>query len=500
MSIIFNKKHSFKPMLFGMNKLISFKAKKLVHGPLLLVTGLCLLPSVASALSATTANSIVGNAPRINFAHETDIINGADAPFFNMQYKSTLIDTRSNPQYWFDLALKKEDPTAMTPASFLNDVSNVVSTYVSLSPVDSDGDRNFVFSVENTKGTIYNYNGGSLIPLTEEQMNLRFSQLIAANIQTYLKLESVVKLTTQYGTPNVRYYPDASIGVPQTPMRRVLLNFSNLGVLGATGALVINSSGAGNDANWGSTSGFIPTTDLSKSFPTTGFNGAFMKLNITGFNALNPDLNWQVIKTPSSSNINATVSVQDSKTVIVSFTGPSSGDTNGLGPVPFNGPVTFEVKDSLNALSYKFQITKWFIPKSFGVATPIATALNYCDTMSGYRSVTRAELTNTAHANPITYPAYDPITGANNGTNPIPDSVAAGHAIGPLFSEWGYPSSYGGDKYYPASDFAGKVYEGYLTNERYSDAFYYRVNYSGSIDRGSSIPTTTVKNIVCVSQ
>ncbi|QIQ20470.1 hypothetical protein [Zophobihabitans entericus] len=461
-----------------------------------------------AALSAGTAGTIQGNAPRLDAATEAQLQNEEDVTFLDVKYGNRYVYTSlGDYQEYFDDALSPESPLLLTPAALVAKMSHVESSYVRPSVIDQDLD-NFGknMTIDSTTGTVYDYNNGSLIPLTEEQMNQRFTQLMAANIRPYVILESKLKVSTLFGDPRERYYPDETLGISKGAMNRYFINFRPITVLGAAGSATTTSyTGAVNDANWiaGGGWGFAHTDDLSKSFPTTGFNGAYFRVSISGLDATNPDLNWQVTKTPSDSNISATVSVKNSTTLYVSLTGPSSGDTGGLGPVPFSGPVTFEVKDAFSAVIYKFRITKWFIPKYFGVSTSVDDALNYCNTMSGYRPVTRADLSNSTQSDATAYPPYDPITGANNGTNPDPNvaprDTGVGHAIGPVFAEWGTPFYNSSSAKFPDSDFYYESSQHYITGEKYSATQSYWVTNSGmaAISQSGGLFT---QRVVCASQ
>ncbi|MCX8662923.1 hypothetical protein, partial [Gilliamella sp. B2911] len=197
---------------------------------------------------------------------------------------------------------------------------------------------------------------------------------------------------------------------------------------------------AGPSSMWDPANGFIPQStgpsSYGRNFPTTGANGLYFDLLITGSSQ---PLSWSPV---SLGGITVTMSNPTATSVRVTLTGPyateSQRNSSSPSPLPtISLPQTFELvgRDSYGApvVKYGFTLKQWFVNRGSKTGTP-PNILSWCNSL-GYRLVKVKDLTNAVRTGEY------PISGASPSSrgNYYMRHIGAG-----FLAEWGRLSGYSG--------------------------------------------------------
>ena len=264
-------------------------------------------------------------------------------------------------------------------------------------------------------------------------------------------------LSTRYGFPNrstfresnVTYYVNPKAGTP------VCVRFAR------PSTYRYFSEQNGPASMWDPANGFIPqSTDPSsygQNFPTTGGNGLYFDLIITGSNQ---PLSWSPV---SLGGITVTMSNSTATSVRVTLTGPyatiSQHWSNNPGPISKPTlPQTFELvgrdTNGTPVVKYGFTLKQWFVNRGSKLDT-YSNHLSWCNSL-GYRLPKVKDLTNASCRGQNSGSHCQGLVGAtpSSSGNHYMRHIGSG-----FFTEWGNMSDYSGvgfnGNWYQASDTSG---------------------------------------------
>lgn len=441
-----------------------------------IVSLLCSLLIICSkshaALSAQTANTIRGHEPRLSTTLEQEISQGTSIfSLFQFEFNGIIYDDSN-------IAALKIEPMLYSPQSLKNSiVAGLKTTLSDDDATDSDGDKDFSLSAIDS--LVVKIKNSASQDITNTTSN--FCYLNNTFAPYSIEISGDIRLSTQYGDPSNKDYTQNTL---ETNYKQPSKTFQIPGIQGVCYARPNINIDNKTSGPWVSNTGFKlqSVTDASKNFPTTGFNGAYFSLVTLGVNATELTFDSTQI---TQGNITASISIVNNNTINVALTGPSSGETNGLGPIKYLRPGIITIQDKDKKINYSFDIKQWFIPHAGALKYDVAES--YCNTLTGsnadYRLPTRAELSNSVYANATTYPPYP----ATDGTNSLLGSYTRQIGEG-MFAEWGYAS-------YPNSDWERSV--GIWTSEAWSSTQQYTIS-TGSAYVNNAVRTTT-RTFACIN-
>ncbi|MCX8595542.1 hypothetical protein [Gilliamella sp. B3367] len=249
-------------------------------------------------------------------------------------------------------------------------------------------------------------------------------------------------LSTRYGFPNRSTFRESNVTyyVNPKPGSSVCVKFARPNLTYGTGNY------AGPASMWDPSNGFIPqSTDPSlygRNFPTTGANGLYFDLLITGSSQ---PLSWSPV---SQGGITVTMSNSTATSVRVTLTGPyattsqHSSDNPGLISKP-TLPQTFELvgRDSNGApvVKYGFTLKQWFVNRGT-ISDTYSNTLSWCNRI-GYRVPRVKDLTN-ASCRGTNSSSY--CQGSVGATPSSPNNLYMRHIGSGFFTEWGSMDGYSG--------------------------------------------------------
>ncbi|MCX8586009.1 MULTISPECIES: hypothetical protein [unclassified Gilliamella] len=299
------------------------------------------------------------------------------------------------------------------------------------------------------------------------QVVSRNSVLTVCNAPYKVKLSSTDgTLSTHYGFPNRSTFSASNVIYYVNPKASPVVCFAKPNLTYGTGDY------AGPASMWDPAKGFLTqSTDPSlygQNFPTTGLNGLYFDLDISGSSQL---LSWSPV---SLGGITATMSNPTATSVRVTLTGPHAtiSEHNSFSPSPISKPTlpqTFELvgRDSNGApvVKYGFTLKQWFVNRGSKRDTPSNT-LSWCNSI-GYRLPRVRDLTNAVRT---ASPAISGATPSSSG-NYFMRHIGSG-----FFTEWGTLFDYSGVgfhyNWYWASDPNGSTQFLVYTYDGYVDWYY----------------------------
>ncbi|MWN30838.1 MULTISPECIES: hypothetical protein [unclassified Gilliamella] len=464
-----------KPPLLFKSPLLSKSA--LVLASLLLLS----YTQSVQALTAQTSRVIEGSAPYLTFdggrikAFDIDTLLAIKLPDGRVITRSTNRSTNTNP-------------IRLVNGSTFNDIHMVVpssQSSISINDLvtqghwgDDDGDGQGIGGVTAT-GRIY-------VSITDKDNHTvsRDDTLSKCNSPYEIRLNnSSGTLTTQYGVPRsssfsssgVNYYISTSAGIcsvrPST-----YTDTTNLPTVWSNGFFVQST----NPSFYG------------RNFPTTGADGLYFDLNISGINE--SQLTWSVITT---GDITATVSRVNSSTR-VTLNGPTADYTKiwSSNPGPIRRPSlpqTFELvgrDGNGNEVKYGFVLKRWFVGRG-SYDKPYNDQLAWCRSL-GYYLASISDLTN-AMCGPYSYfPCVSGINGIN-GAVPWSNGNYYQRRIGAgLLSEWGRLGSY------ESAKFMSAINPWHWTSDEFNGAHFYVDSDKGEVRKDYS-PRGRDNLAICVA-
>ncbi|MCX8675258.1 hypothetical protein J3U16_08130, partial [Gilliamella sp. B3023] len=207
-----------------------------------------------------------------------------------------------------------------------------------------------------------------------------------------------------------------------------------------------NSVQNGPASMWDPAKGFLTrSTDPSSyglNFPTTGLNGLYFDLLITGSSQ---PLFWSPV---SQGGITATMSNPTATSVRVTLTGPYATESqrNSSSPSPISKPTlpqTFELVGRDNngtpVVKYGFTLKQWFVNRGSKLDN-YANTLSWCNRI-GYRVPSVRDLTNSSCRGFNSGPWCQGSVGA---TPSSPNNLYMRHIGSGFVTEWGELSDYSG--------------------------------------------------------
>ena len=276
-------------------------------------------------------------------------------------------------------------------------------------------------------------------------------------------------LATRYGFPNHSDFSASSVTyfINPKPGPSVCVKFARPNLIYGTYEY------AGPASMWDSRNGFIPQSTApsryGSNFPTTGANGLYFDLEISGGGSLS----WSPV---SHGGITATMTNSPVTTgVRVTLTGPyaTTSQQNSISPGRISTPSlpqTFELvgRDSQGnpVVKYGFTLKQWFVNSGSKIRN-YSNTLSWCNSLS-YRLPKVKDLTNaTCAKNSVGCEGSVGATPSSPG-NYFQRYIGAG-----FFTEWGRMSDYSGvgfRNWYWTSD-------PYLSYQFYVDSYYGNVQW-----------------------
>ncbi|MCX8682528.1 hypothetical protein J3U09_02190 [Gilliamella sp. B2889] len=390
------------------------------------------LPFSSHALtSQTTANHIQGSAPYLTFdGGRTRVVNTNDllritlsdgtkyTPSTNTSSSSRPIVLPVAGQSFADISmLVPTDTNSVTLSSLIGPPYNYWG--------DDDGDAN-VTATGSLSLSIFDKRGRSVSRST-------VPEICKAPYRVTLSSTNGT-LSTRYGVPNRSTFRASSVTYYVNPKAEPVVCFARPNLEVGTGNF------AGPASMWDPANGFLTQkTDplyYGQNFPTTGANGLYFDLLITGSSQ---PLFWSPV---SRGGITATITNSTATSVRVTLTGPFATTTqhnNSRNPgrvsIP-SLPQTFELvgrdRQGNPVVKYGFRLKQWFVNRG-SRDDDYSDTLSWCNNI-GYRMPRVRDLTNSVRKSPT-------ISGA---TPSAPENYYMRHIGSGFFTEWGNALNYSG--------------------------------------------------------
>lgn len=344
------------------------------------------------ALSASSANYIVGNPPQFNASLEQEI---AEDNFSLLKF-SYLSQVYPNQQ-----AMPLPDP---------NQTIQQFTQQVTLSPislnegdgVDIDGDGEMTAELINTSFTVLDKDNNVLDPKTTFCENVDKAPMT-------LKLSAQLDLSTRYGVTNTTGYD---------VIKQYTLSFKPTICSLKPSLIYGDGKYAGVASVWNAKQGFI--YDESKTnFPTTGMDGLNYDVKVLGVDVLQAQIDRIYSGT---AHIDLMFTPVDSQTLNITLRGPTADNPQNFSPNIFTvliGPV----------ITYHFKITNWFIQNNEQSLT-WANANNWCSKLGNNQRYQLPAITQLSNAS-------QDVSG-NTGIKNYTRAIGQG-----FLPEWGSLVSYG---------------------------------------------------------
>lgn len=355
-----------------------------------------------AGLTANTSKTIQGTKPILSDALKAEI--AADKfSLLGFTYNGTDYDgTNIHSLSGFS--------ASFSPSTLLTSLTPTIRALATDEASDTDGDSNIYLQPK----TVITQ---KLLDANNVDISARmdsFCDLLDSNPGPYqLTLNGDLLLQTQFGDPRAQ-----ELSVTQGVIGHQPQNTYSISIAPAVCYLqpeLASNYGTSDPSIWKPTKGFLPQSDSqpSKNFPTTGFTSASFDMKIIGFNA--QDANWDA-QLMTGENVVAYVNPTAADTVNVLLYGQET--LTGI-VAAFAGPALINIENDVNNLTYRFEISQWFIYDRQG-PVDFFNGLNNCISSQAYvRLPTRAELTNDT------------------------DSTGYTRAIGEgVLAEWGDPITY----------------------------------------------------------
>ncbi|MCX8671031.1 hypothetical protein J3U22_07705 [Gilliamella sp. B2865] len=257
-------------------------------------------------------------------------------------------------------------------------------------------------------------------------------------------------LSTRYGVPNRSDFSASNVNYYVNPKASPVVCFARPNLEYGRDNL------AGPSWMWDPANGFLTQkTDPSsygQNFPTTGANGLYFDLLITGSSQ---PLSWSSL---SQGGITVTMSNSTATSVRVTLMGPyattSQHSSSSPGRVYTPSlPQTFELVGRDNndnpVIKYGFTLKQWFVHRGNVAETNYSRVLSWCNSL-GYQMPRVKDLSNAVRA------SDGIISGA---TPPAPHNAYMRHIGSGFFTEWGKMVDYSGvgfnDSWFWTSDSNG---------------------------------------------
>jgi hypothetical protein len=362
---------------------------------LLLIVLLSGISSVSQAsLTASTAQIIMGNAPRFNPMLEQEI----NQQHFSLLGFSYLGTTYNNDNIQ---AMPLIDPK-QTIQDFIKQVSLEQIVLKEGDAIDVDGDKNFSSEFNNITITVQDKNNQVI------DLNSNFCEHVDI-APMRLQLNAQLKLSTRFGVPS-----NTSYNVSQTyliPFKPTICYLKPSLIYG-------EGKYAGVASVWNAKQGFI--YDESKTnFPTTGMDGLIYDVKILGVDVLEEQMDRIY---SSSAHVDLMLLPVDNQTLNITLRGPTKDNPQSFSPNIFTvliGP----------RITYRFKINNWFIQNNDQSLT-WANANNWCNKLGNNQRYQLPAITQLSNASQD----VSGQTGVRNYTRAIGQG---------LLPEWGSLVSYG---------------------------------------------------------
>ena len=360
---------------------------------IVLLSGISLVSH--ASLTASTAQLIMGNAPKFNPTLEQEMAQ----QHFSLLVFSYLGVTYNNDNIQ---AMPLIDPK-QTIQDFIKQVSLEQIVLKEGDALDVDGDKNFSTEFNNITITVQDKNNQAI------DLNSNFCEHVDG-APMRLQLEAQLNLSTRYGVPNTSSY-----NVSQTyliPFKPTICYLKPSLTYGG-------GKYAGVTSVWNAKQGFI--YDESKTnFPTTGMDGLNYDIKVLGVDVLQEQIDRIY---SSSAHVDLMLTPVDSQTLNITLRGPTADNPQSFLPNIYSvliGPV----------ITYRFKINNWFIHNNDQSLT-WTNANNWCQQLGGQRRYQLPDITQLSNASTDVFSN----TGANQQYT---------RAIGQgLLAEWGSLVSYG---------------------------------------------------------
>ncbi|MCX8586396.1 MULTISPECIES: hypothetical protein [unclassified Gilliamella] len=396
------------------------------------------LPFSGHALtSQTTRNAIQGSAPYLTFdGGRTRAVDANGLLGIMLSNGTTYTPSTNSSSSSRPIVLPVEGQSFADIRMFVPTNTNSVALSSLIGPPnnywgDDDGDAG-VTATGRLSLSIVDKNNQSVS---------RNSVLTICNAPYRIKLSSTNgTLSTRYGFPNRSTFSARSVNYYVNPKAEPVVCFAR------PNTFHDYSEQNGPSSIWDPANGFIPqSTDPSlygRNFPTTGLNGLYFDLLISG---VSQPLFWSSY--PSyvpPGGITVTMSRSTATSVRVTLTGPHAtiSEHNSFSPSPISKPTlpqTFELvgRDSNGTpvVKYGFTLKQWFVNRGNVIEYNYSRALSWCNSI-GYRLPKVKDLTNASrdfYGNP-----------APGATPASPYSYYQRRIGSGFFTEWGKMDDYSG--------------------------------------------------------
>ncbi|MCX8709389.1 hypothetical protein, partial [Gilliamella sp. B3780] len=407
---------------------------------------LLLLPyaTTTQALSATTAQVIHGSEPYLTFDNGKTKITTTEGLLGITLSDGTRITPQNNTSTLDNpIVLPKENQSFIDIAMLVPPAADAIALNTLIGEPynywgDDDGDTDVIatgslsLSIVDKRGQ---WVSRSTVP---EICKAPYKVTLSSTNGT---------LTTRYGVPNSSNFNASSVTYFVNPKATPEVCFSRPDLTYASDRF------AGPASMLDPTNGFLSqSTDPSRygqNFPTTGSNGLYFDLLITGSKQL---LSWSPV---SQGGITATMSNSTATSVRVTLTGPfatesqQNSDNPGLISKP-TLPQTFELvgRDSRGnaVVKYGFTLKQWFVNRSKDYSH--SKTLSWCNSI-GYRLPKVKDLTNASCTSDFPLTFCDGLVGASPSS---PGDYYMRYIGAGFFAEWGAMA------YYPAIGLKGQWY------------------------------------------
>ncbi|MCX8675966.1 hypothetical protein J3U16_11770, partial [Gilliamella sp. B3023] len=247
-------------------------------------------------------------------------------------------------------------------------------------------------------------------------------------------------LSTRYGFPNRSTFSARNVTYYVNPKAGAVVCFVRPSLFGGKRGddyWEPTFDFAGPSSMWDPAKGFIPQStgpsSYGRNFPTTGLNGLYFDLLITGSSQ---PLSWSPV---SQGGITVTMSNSTATSVRVTLTGPYAtySQQNSSYPGRISKPTlpqTFELVGRDNngnpVIKYGFTLKQWFVNRDDKQGS-YPNTLSWCNSL-GYRLVEVKDLTNASCPT-----NHSDCRGSVGATPSSPDNHYMRHIDAGLLAEWG---------------------------------------------------------------
>ncbi|MCX8680319.1 hypothetical protein J3U22_11925 [Gilliamella sp. B2865] len=255
-------------------------------------------------------------------------------------------------------------------------------------------------------------------------------------------------LSTRYGFPNRSTFSASNVTYYVNPKASPVVCFARPNLMyGKLNEGGISHDFRGPSSMWDPANGFLTQkTDplyYGQNFPTTGANGLYFDLLITGSSQ---PLSWSPV---SRGGIIATMSNSTTTSVRVTLTGPYATESQQNSSSPgrltsLSLPLTFELvgrnTNGTPVVKYGFTLKQWFVNRGNVTESDYSRVLSWCNSL-GYRVPRVRDLTNASCRGEGSDRFCNGLVGAHPSS---PNNYYQRRIGSGFFTEWGAMSNYSG--------------------------------------------------------